>query len=143
MTGKITAFLSNSPTRALEDLLPFRGSEGGHSKAWAGVTQTESLWAEGQARASTGSSPWGSARHHPWVWKTPIAHPTGNCFNENKNAHEFFPLSHTICHRTSLNLISVSNQILGLELHFRETPKTDFNIFSDNQPQHWVRSSQS
>lgn len=58
----------------------------------------ELVWAEGQARASTCSSPWGSARHHPGVWETPAAHSTGNktrLLSENKNAHGiFFLLKH-------------------------------------------------
>lgn len=45
-----------------------------------------------------------------------------------------WPPPHNTGHRTSLNLIPVSNQIVEeLELHFREPSKIDFNIFSDRQ----------
>lgn len=44
-----------------------------------------------------------------------------------------WPPPHNTGHRTSLNLIPVSNQIVELELHFRELAKIDFNIFSDRQ----------
>lgn len=40
---------------------------------------------------------------------------------------------HNTGHRTSLNLIPVSNKIVDLELHFREPSKIDSNIFSDRQ----------
>lgn len=44
-----------------------------------------------------------------------------------------WPPPHNTGHRSSLNLISVSNQIVEPELHFRESSKIDFNIFSDGQ----------
>lgn len=44
-----------------------------------------------------------------------------------------WPLSHNAGHRTSLNSVPVSNQIVELELHFTEPSKPDFNISSNGQ----------
>lgn len=55
------------------------------------MTQTESLWVEGQARASTCSSPWGL---QDITQVSCRAHSTGNktrLLTENKNAHGLFP----------------------------------------------------
>lgn len=136
ITDKITAFLSNSPTRALADLLPFtkavkavtqRPGQEWHRQSHSGHTDNQAA-----ALGVCKTSPEG-LENLPSTFHREL-------FNENKYVHGFFPPSNTICLKLSQNSPKFNSSFKSnswsyiLEKHPRL-----ILIFSvtDNQPQHW------
>lgn len=77
----------------------------------------ESLWAEGQTRASTCSSPWEFARHHAEAWGIPATHSTGNkarLLREIKHPGGFFPLKHHMLKNGEATALKASSLCLAL-----------------------------